>query len=174
MQIEKGNMRNSRRLLRVVCLGFALLAIDTICQAQQTHINVTTIRCEQGRILHPTHVSVSIFDVDKASEVILAAKNFKDNSNPTTRQGEDKMFSASAELQKRIKDSPAIARLRSLPTPAYLFQIPPVRRVFVIAVNESESDPIPTYAMKELDISAGQVNNAVLNFSTDEECKGAK
>jgi hypothetical protein len=162
-------MKGIVRLLSICCLCCSMMGISASSNAQQIKIMVRITKCDQGKILHPIHESVTIFDHSKVPEIEHLVKELKNNLNPSDSAGIDKMLRVYGELQEHVRTAPALARSSSLPTSEHLFVVPSVRRVIVIAFGQSEFDPV-TYAVREQDVSTGKLNNIELNFSSEEEC----
>jgi|CZKF01.1.fsa_nt_gi hypothetical protein len=168
-------MKVFRKLLVSAFLCIIFSGLYANASAQRVTVLIETLKCDEGKIIHPVHVDVSIFDADNISEIMKVVKNLRStldqvNSDPNAIQKAEIIFS---QLQKLVATTPSLARLRNLPTPEYRFQIPLVKRIVVFAFEKSEFDSF-AYAMKELDISSKNTNNATLNFSSEVECKGAK
>ncbi len=164
------------RLFKLLC-AIQLIGLSSLqsgaSPTQQAKLVVQTKECIQGVLMHPIHAEVTIFDVSEVPEIMRLAKQFEDNSSPTDQEGAEKMLSIYDSLQKRIEATPALARLKRLPGSKHTFQFPTVRRVVVFAFGESEGE-LTSYAKQEVNIVPNRTNEAILNFSTKEECENAK
>jgi hypothetical protein len=160
-----------RNEILLLVSGCALL--PAVSQTQNFQLEVETKQCLQGVLVHPAHANVSVFDASKVPELLKMAQEFRDNSNPTDEQGPEKMLSIYSALQKKVETTPALARIKRMPGPKYVFTIPPVLQVVVFAFGESE-DELTSFAERQASLTSGQNNHVVLSFSTEEECRGAK
>jgi hypothetical protein len=166
--VNKVNLQNGVLLFLCLCAPF-----QAASQTHKSRLEVDTKQCIQGMLVHPTHAKVSVFDASRVPELLKLAQEFRDNSNPTNEEGPEKMLSIYSALQKKVEVTPALARVKRMPEAKYVFDIPPVQRVVVFAFGESE-DELTSFAEQEGALVPGQMNRLVLNFSTEEECKGAK
>jgi hypothetical protein len=158
---------------KVVCNALVLCLVmwlSAFCQAQRVHLMLKTLKCDEGESFHPVHVSVSVFDADKVPNIVKLANDLSNENDPNNFERALKLY---GELQKRVRETPALGRIKSLPTPEYLIDLHPVRRIIVVAFDGREFDPI-SYAVQQLDVASGQLNRAILNFSSGNECKEAK
>lgn len=92
------------------------------------------------------------------------------NSDPDAIQRAETLY---GQLEKLVENTPALVRVRSLPRSEYLFSLPVVRKVVVFVFDRSEFESF-TYSTQALEMSSERVNEALLNFSSEEECRGAK
>jgi hypothetical protein len=166
--MQKVNMR--RFVLGLTCL-FTLLGASP--GTQLARLKVETKQCGWGLIIHPAHASISIFDVSSVPQVMKLAKEFEDSENPSNGDDAGKMLDLYSRLEALVDGTPALARSTRLAGSQHVFSIPQVPRVVVFGFGDDES-ALTSYAKREVDIAPGQLNIVELNFSAEEDCKGAK
>ncbi len=160
------------KIVQVLFLGFLFLAFGRGSQAQSVKLIVHTKECTQGILMHPVDVSVAVFDVTKVPEIIQLEKDYEVSVGRMNEDGPEKAESAYAILEKRVNLTPALARSKRLSKSEIMFDLPTVHRIIIFSFGEREYESI--YAKQELELIPGKVNSAILNFSTEEECKSAK
>lgn len=165
--MNKAKLQNGF-LLFSLCVPF-----QAVSQTAKVRLEIETKQCIQGVLMHPTRANVSVFDVSRVPELLKMVQEFRENSNPTDEEGPEKLLSIYSALQKKVEATPALARVKRMPTPKYAFDIRPVKQVVVFAFGETE-DELTSFAEQEGNLISNQTHRLVLNFSTEEECNGAK
>jgi hypothetical protein len=175
MPMKEIPMRSHYMRLHVLAICLFCAAAFGSSYAQGAKIMIETIKCDKGKITHPIHLRVSVFDAEKIPEIVSVEQDLRAalatvNSDPNAIQKAENLYS---KLQNLVGGARAIARTQSLPKSGYVFDIPSVRKVVVFAFETGEFESF-TYAKQEVKISPGATNTAVLNFSSEEDCKEAK
>ena len=161
-------------MMRAVLSLFLAAGLGATCYAQQARLTVTAISCYDGRKYYPVHLDISVFDVDKVPEIVNLDSDLTKARVPTSDPALfDKSLRLFEQLERRVHETTPIAHIKNSVSSKYTFLIPPVKRVIIIAIGQSEFEAF-MYAAKSLDISVERPNQALLNFSTDDECQGAK
>jgi hypothetical protein len=162
------------RFCRAFCISLLLVLsvfFSKCAHGQEAKLIVKTLKCEEGRVLHPTDVTVSIFDAGNVSQIIrmdqvLKATLTNVNSDTKAIQKAEDIY---ASLLSHVANTPALARSNRLPSSCFMFRMPSTRRILVFSSYVSESDSF-TYAMRELEIFPQKVNQVVLDFSSGKSC----
>jgi hypothetical protein len=162
-----------RNLLSTLFLCILFAGFGASAQAQSVQVLVKTYNCGMGRVYHPIHVNVSIFDAEKIPEIMKLVKDLKlplgkFNSDVDADKAVEKAEKLYDQLQKMVAATPALARSKSIPTSEHTFSVPLVRRIVVFGFEKSEYEEFP-YAVQELDISSEHANTVTLDFSAEED-----
>src|SRR5271157_4525179 len=159
--------------MRTIVLILLAVGLCATCYAQQAKLTVSSINCAEGKKYYQYGVDISVFDVDKVPEIVKLDSDLSKSWIPTSDPDLfDKSLRIFEQLEKRVHETTPIARIKKSVSPKYTFRIPPVKRVIIIAIGQSEFDAY-MYAAKSLDIDVAKPNQAVLNFASEEECKAA-
>jgi hypothetical protein len=163
--------------MRTVVLILLAVGLGVPCYAQQARLTVSAIDCAEGKKYYQYGLDISVFDVEKVPEIVKLDSDLSNLFKSSFPTSDDVVFDKSLrlfeQLEKRVHETTPLVHVKNSKLSKYTFRIPPVKRVIIIAIGQSESAAY-MYATKSLDVSVEQPNLAVLNFASDEECKAAK
>lgn len=158
------------RGFRVTGLSCLLVGLSVSSFAQQGRLLVKTVLCEKIATVRPIPVHVSVFDVEKVPEIASLSKEIETSPNCASANTVDRCTELYERLRKLVLSTPALARVESLPGPEYAITLPPVRQVIVFAFDKSDAKPT-AYVQQRMVMATDEVNEVVLDFSSEGRCR---
>jgi hypothetical protein len=154
-------------ILGTICISIMLAPASN---AQQATLVIKSMHCDGVHISHPDHIKVAVFDASKIPDIMHLAMEIQYNRSIPAHADFRNTIIRLSLLHKLVNETQAIARYEDLTTANSTFEIPVVSRIYVIAFDKNDPDPIAmaTYTMR---VSSEQVNEVILNFSAQTGCK---
>jgi len=153
-------------------LVVSLVLADRGAEAQNVKLKIQTKECAKGAVMNPKKVSVTVFDPSRVPAIVEMALDYELSASRINEDGADKAESKYFELRRRVDSARPLARAKHLSAPDVVLAIPPVGKIIIFGFGETKSDF--RYARRVMDLIPGRTKDIVLNFSTEEECKGAR
>lgn len=158
------------RRFRVTGWSWLLAGLSVSSFAQQGKLLVKTVLCEKITTARPIPVHVSVFEAEKVPEIASLSKEIETSPSCVSANTVDRCLELYKKMRKLALATPALARVESLPGPEYEITLPPVREVIVFAFDKNNAEPT-AYVQQLIVMSSDEVNEVVLDFSSEGRCK---
>ena len=149
---------------------FLLLFMPAIFHGQNgSTVLGKTQDCFAGKLIHPAHVDIYLFDSAKSPEITTALDDLEQQKPKGENPPTDAFFAQYNRLASAVSRTNALGHVRSGNAGDFLFQsLTPGKKVLVFGISEREDDPA-YYAYRLLDLRAG-TNSLILDFDSGNAC----